>query len=56
MTDFIVFALICISGIKAFQYGVWTINNKNIIGGIFVFILSLSSVSLGAYLLLFGGA
>lgn len=56
MTDYFVFLLVFLVGIKTFQYGVWTLKNKNLSGGIFVFILSLSSVSLGAYLLLFGGA
>lgn len=56
MTDYIVFLLIFFVALKAFCYGIWTVKNKNITGGIFVFFLSLSSVSLGAYLLLFGGA
>ncbi len=56
MTDIIVFFLVCLVGIKAFQYGTWTISNKNITGGIFIFLLSLSSIFMGAYLLFFGGA
>ena len=56
MTDYFVFILIFVISLKTFFYGIQTAKNKNISGGIFVFLLSLSSLSLGAYLLLFGGA
>lgn len=56
MIDYIVFLFVFLVSLKTFCYGIWTAKNKNIIGGIFIFFLSLSSLSLGAYLLLFGGA
>lgn len=56
MTDVFVFALVAIVSSKTIQYGFWTITQKNITGGIFVFLLSVSVLILGAYLLLFGGA
>lgn len=56
MTDFFVFIISASVVIKTIQYGIWTLSEKNIMGGIFVILLSVSTLSLGAYLLLFGGA
>lgn len=56
MTDFFVFVISASVVIKTIQYGIWTLTEKNIAGGIFIIILSASTLSLGAYLLLFGGA
>ena len=56
MTDFLVFLLVLFVGIKTFNYGIWTIFNKKITGGLFIFLLSVSTVFLGTYILLFGSA
>lgn len=56
MTDFFVFVISVSVVIKTVQYGIWTLTKKNIVGGIFIIILSVSTLLLGAYLLLLGGA
>ena len=56
MTDVFVFLIIAVVCLKSAQYGVWTVLQKNISGGIFIFLLSACVLVLDAYLLLFGGA
>lgn len=56
MTDIFIFIVVAFVCFKTLRYGIWTFGEKNPVGGVFICILSASSVALGAYLLLFGGA
>jgi len=52
MSDILVFIVTVIIAIRTFGYGIWTVSEKNILGGMFVFILSAILVALSTYLLI----
>lgn len=52
MSDLFVFLVAIIISIRTFGYGLWTMSQKNILGGIFIFLLSATVIGLSAYLLI----
>ena len=53
MSDIFVFLVALFIVIRTFGYGIWTLSSKNILGGIFIFLISALTLGLSAYLLFF---
>ncbi len=53
MSDIFVFLISILIVIRTFGYGLWTLSSKNILGGLFILTISLLTVGLSAYLLIF---
>ncbi len=53
MADTLLFLVALVVSIRTFSYGLWTLSNRNTLGGIFVFLLSASVIALASYLLFF---
>lgn len=45
-------AIVLMYSIKTFSYGIWTIKQKNISGGIMIQLLAVFSLALSAYFML----
>ena len=53
MSDIFVFLVSLIVVIRTLGYGFWVLSSKNVIGGIFVLLISTFTIFLSAYLLFF---
>ena len=53
MADYLVFFPVVLIAIRTFGYGIFTISEKNVLGGIFIILLSLFVTGLSVYLLIF---
>lgn len=51
MSDIFVFVVTLLIVIRTFGYGLWTLSSKNILGGIFILLISALTVGLCTYLL-----
>lgn len=55
MTDALVFIIVFIIVIRTLLYGIWTLKAKNILGGCFIFLLSLGTAAFYSYLMFRSG-
>ena len=53
MSDYLVFLPVILVAIRTFGFGVFTISERNIIGGVFIIMLSFLILFLSVYLLIF---
>ena len=53
MSDIFVFLVTLFIVIRTFGYGFWTLSSKNVLGGLFIFLISTLTIGLSAYLLFF---
>lgn len=53
MIDILLLVICIVIAVRTMGYGIWTLSEKNICGGVFVLILSVSLTVLSSYLMFF---